>query len=163
MKKLWAPWRMAYIQGIGRTDKGCIFCTKPARRRDRSDLILCRGTHAYVIMNLFPYNNGHLMVVPYRHTSSMADLDTATVAEMWELARRAVDCLRSAFRAEGFNIGMNLGRVAGAGIDQHLHLHVVPRWNGDTNFMPVVGETKVISQGLKQAYDALRAAFQVRG
>lgn len=159
MDKLWAPWRMKYIEGIDKDD-GCIFCTKPTESADRDNLILCRGKKNFVLMNLYPYNNGHLMVVPYQHTSTMSDLDTETVVELWELCNRSVTILSSAFRAEGFNLGLNIGRVAGAGIDQHLHMHIVPRWNGDTNFMPVTGETKVISQSLEDAYDALLPHFQ---
>jgi ATP adenylyltransferase len=153
---------MKYLQGLARKDEGCVLCVKHQEQDDRGNLILHRGTHAFVLMNLYPYNNGHLMVVPYRHTAQMGDLDGAAVQEIWQLAERSVAALRTAFQAEGFNLGLNLGRVAGAGIDQHLHLHVVPRWNGDTNFMPVVGETKVISQGLADAYNALLPHFQGR-
>ncbi len=162
MERLWAPWRMKYIQGIDRDDSECIFCVKPTEEDDRGSLILLRGEKAFVLMNLYPYNNGHLMVVPYLHTSNMADLDESTVSEIWGLCHRCVDVLGRALRAEGFNIGLNLGRVAGAGIDQHLHLHIVPRWNGDTNYMPVTGETKVISQSLEDAYDSLLPYFQGR-
>ncbi len=110
-------------------------------------------------MNRYPYNNGHLMVVPYTHTASLEGLDDATVLEMFHLVRRCTDALTKGFRPDGYNVGINLGRVAGAGIDCHVHVHIVPRWNGDTNFMPVVGETKVISQGLMDAYDLLKKYF----
>lgn len=161
MERMWAPWRTTYIQNAGAED-GCIFCTKPKMSCDRDNLIVHRGRTCFTIFNRYPYNNGHLMFVPYRHTASMSDLDGETVTEIWRCADCAVSILTTKFRAQGFNIGMNLGRTAGAGIDQHLHLHLVPRWNGDTNFMPVVGQTKVISQGLWDAYDALLPLFQER-
>jgi ATP adenylyltransferase len=162
MENLWAPWRFnfKYVNGIDdKKDEGCIFCNKPARKADRDDLILCRGQHTFVIMNLYPYNNGHLMVVPYTHTSDCAALDSETSSEMWSMIMRCKSVLLKAFRPDGFNIGMNIGRVAGAGIDQHVHMHIVPRWNGDTNFMPVVGECKVISQGIQETYDILLPLF----
>jgi ATP adenylyltransferase len=162
MDRLWAPWRMEYIrEGIDKKDNGCIFCAKPAQQHemDRENLILFRGAAAFVIMNAFPYNNGHLMVVPYKHTSSMDDIDGAAAAELWSLLAKSRQALSKAFNPDGFNIGINLGRTAGAGIDTHLHVHIVPRWNGDVNFMPVIGETKVISQSLHDAYDALKGHF----
>ena len=156
-KRLWAPWRMTYISGADNKDEGCIFCTKPKQDRscDRGNLLLYRGERCFVMMNLYPYNNGHLMIVPYQHTSDILDVDAGTSAELWALVCKCKEALTAVMRPEGFNIGMNLGRTAGAGIDQHIHMHIVPRWNGDTNFMPVVGETKVISQALDAAYDAL--------
>jgi ATP adenylyltransferase len=163
MDNLWAPWRIGYIRGIDKPDTGCIFCAKPAQNTDRENMILARGTHAYVIMNLYPYNNGHLMVVPYRHMAAVADLDGEIMADMWNLCQRSVAVLREAVHPEGFNIGLNVGRVAGAGIDQHLHLHIVPRWNGDTNFMPAIGGAKVISQSLEEAYDMLLPGYQSNG
>lgn len=159
MEKMWAPWRSTYLQEC-EPAPGCIFCTKPQQDCDRDNLIVYRGRHSFIICNRYPYNNGHLMLVPYHHTNVMGDLDAGTIAEIWRCADCAVSILTRQFRAQGFNIGMNLGRTAGAGIDQHLHLHLVPRWNGDTNFMPVVGEVKVISQGLWDAYDALFPLFQ---
>jgi ATP adenylyltransferase len=163
MDRLWAPWRMSYISGIDKKDEGCVFCAKPQQTDDLANLVLTRGALAYVIMNLYPYNNGHLMVVPYLHTSKVEELDSAAIAEMWQLCQKSIAVLREAFHPEGFNIGLNVGRVAGAGIDQHLHLHIVPRWNGDTNFMPVTGQTKVISQSLEDAYDALQPLYQSIG
>jgi ATP adenylyltransferase len=150
---------MQYIQKVDSEGDGCVFCLKPRESNDRENLILYRGAHCFVVLNLYPYNNGHFMVVPYRHTSSMAELRAETVEEMWKLAQQGVEIISREFRAEGFNIGLNLGRIAGAGIDQHLHLHVVPRWNGDTNFMPVISQTKVISQALAETYDALHPHF----
>lgn len=159
MDLLWAPWRMSYIANVDKKDSGCVFCTKPSENDDKKNLILYRGKTCFVIMNLFPYNNGHLMVIPYMHTSDMLALDTETSSELWSLLCKCKDALSKAFRPDGFNIGMNLGRPAGAGIDQHIHMHIVPRWNGDTNFFPVLGETKVISQSLPETYDALKGYF----
>lgn len=159
MERLWAPWRMQYIQGIDKKDEGCVFCTKPSENDDRKNLILHRGKHCFVLMNLFPYNNGHLMIIPYLHTSDISNLDSDTSNELWQLLCMSKDVLTKAFKPDGYNIGMNLGRPAGAGIDQHVHLHIVPRWNGDTNFIPVLSETKVISQTLHETYDTLHVHF----
>jgi ATP adenylyltransferase len=161
-KHLWAPWRMSYITGIdSKKDEGCIFCSKPRQdsSRDKDNLLLHRGKTCFVLMNLFPYNNGHLMVIPCKHTSDILDIDVETSSELWDLISKSKRALDRVMHPDGFNIGMNLGRTAGAGIDQHLHMHIVPRWNGDTNFMPVVGETKVISQALSDTYDALLPHF----
>jgi ATP adenylyltransferase len=161
MNRLWAPWRMKYIkEEIDNPDKGCIFCTKPKQSDDKKNLILFRGKTAFVICNKFPYNNGHLMVVPYQHTCSLDDVTDESSLELWRLVALCRRVLAKAFSPDGFNIGMNLGRVAGAGIDTHLHVHIVPRWNGDVNFMPVIGETKVISQSLEETYEALRGEFE---
>jgi ATP adenylyltransferase len=161
MEKLWAPWRMKYIkESIDKPGQGCIFCAKPAESKDRENLILYRGVHAFIMLNAFPYNNGHLMVIPYRHSNSMDDIDPAGAAELWLLLAKSRSALSKAFNPDGFNIGINLGRTAGAGIDTHLHVHIVPRWNGDSNFMPVIGGTKVISQSLEDAYDALAGFFK---
>jgi ATP adenylyltransferase len=159
MDALWAPWRMRYIQAVDDTDNGCVFCKKAQQNRDRENLILYRAEHSFVVLNLYPYNNGHLMVIPYRHAADITELDEPASAELWRMIVAGKEALANAFHPDGFNIGMNLGRPSGAGIDQHIHMHIVPRWNGDTNFMPVVGETKVISQSLEDAYDALRPHF----
>jgi ATP adenylyltransferase len=161
MDKLWAPWRMKYIQGIDSQDAGeCIFCEKPRQQQDKENLILMRAEKNFVILNLYPYNNGHLMIVPYEHAADCSDLDADTAREMWQLVIVSKRILERAFHPEGFNIGMNIGRVAGAGIDRHIHMHIVPRWNGDTNYMPVVGDTKVISQALDETYDTLLPYFR---
>ncbi len=157
MKRLWAPWRMEYIQQA--KPAGCIFCDKPEQERDRENLILYRGRHSFVIMNYYPYNNGHLMVVPYRHTADLAGLQEAEQLEMMGLLGRCTRILTEAMKSQAFNIGMNLGRIAGAGVDDHLHFHIVPRWNGDTNFMPVAGNTRVLSQGLTESWESLRRFF----
>lgn len=160
MKNLWAPWRMEYILQA-KDDKGgpCIFCSRLKQKDDRKNLILFRGTNVFVIMNKFPYNNGHLMVVPNRHLGDILDLDADEHKEIFALINLSVQSLRQVMGPQGFNVGMNLGRVSGAGIEDHLHFHVVPRWNGDTNFMPVVGQTKVISEELLKTYDKLFAAM----
>jgi ATP adenylyltransferase len=154
---------MQYIQGIDKRDDNCVFCTKPSQDDDRNNLILYRGKKTFVLMNLFPYNNGHLMVIPYQHTSDILCIDEETTIEMWDLLKLSKRVLTAAFHPDGFNIGMNIGRGAGAGIDQHIHLHIVPRWNGDTNFMPAIGETKVISQALDATWETLTAHFKSLG
>jgi ATP adenylyltransferase len=160
MEKLWAPWRMKYIKGIDKKDEGCIFCIKPQLSDDKNNLILLRGKHCFVILNAFPYSNGHLLVIPYLHTSELDQLDESVSMELWRYIVAGKNVLKKAYNPDGFNIGMNLGRPAGAGIDQHLHVHIVPRWNGDTNFMPVLDETRVISEGLGDTYDFLLPLFK---
>jgi ATP adenylyltransferase len=159
MEKLWAPWRMAYIEVPATT--GCIFCEKPALDQDEAQWILHRGERAFVILNAFPYNNGHLMVAPFRHTADLETLSLEEQSDMFELTRLCVSVLRTAYRPDGYNIGMNLGKVAGAGIADHLHMHIVPRWSGDTNFMPVVADTKVLPDSLNNTYVKLREALTV--
>lgn len=153
---LWTPWRGKYVGGP--KTEGCIFCDRPAASRDREFGILFRGRHNYGILNLYPYNNGHLMVVPYAHVASLADLPAEAQAELMALVQRSVETLKRAMNPEGFNIGMNLGRVAGAGIDQHLHMHVVPRWAGDTNFVPVLTGTRLIPEAPEATWQKLRDA-----
>jgi ATP adenylyltransferase len=160
MERLWAPWRMAYVEVA--KPQGCIFCEKPREGRDDENLILQRGKTAFVIMNAFPYNNGHLMVAPYRHTAELESLSVEERDELMALAQESLGLLRAAFGPDGYNLGMNLGRIAGAGIADHLHLHVVPRWNGDTNFMPVVADTKVLPDSLQNSYRKLREALPRR-
>ena len=159
--RLYTPHRMAYIKGGGPTGVGqqdCPFCEIPGMS-DTDGLIVARGQTAYVVLNLYPYNAGHLMVVPFRHVASYDDLDPAEAAEIATLTQRALRALRHATGAHGFNVGMNLGTVGGAGIAAHLHQHVVPRWGGDTNFMPVVGHTRVIPQLLPDTRDLLAQAW----
>ncbi|MFQ6604949.1 MAG: HIT domain-containing protein [Fidelibacterota bacterium] len=159
MKKLWAPWRIEYILAPKDDTEECIFCTKPAGDADRDNLVLFRGRQAFIIMNLYPYNNAHLLVVPYAHVNSMSALSRDERYEMMELANASMDILRGKMNAQGFNFGANIGAAAGAGIEEHVHLHIVPRWIGDTNFMPVLGHTKVLVQGLQETYDALKPLF----
>jgi len=139
---------------------GCIFCDKPEEQDDNANLIVHRGKKAFVLMNLFPYNNGHLMIAPYKHTASLDDLDEDALLEIMTLCREAQHALAGAFRPEGYNLGMNLGKVAGAGIAEHLHLHIVPRWNGDTNFMPVLADTKVLPDSLQGSYNKIVEAWK---
>ncbi len=141
---------------------GCVFCDRIRlpESHDRDNLILLRSTHNFVILNLYPYNSAHLMVVPYNHTSDLVGLDSDTTNEMMALVQRMVHAISEEYNPEGFNIGMNLGRVAGAGVADHLHMHVVPRWAGDTNFMPIVGATKVMPELLETTYDRLKARLQ---
>lgn len=157
MERLWAPWRMQYIRKADdAAEEGCIFCRFPKEDMDEERLILLRGEHAFLILNAFPYSNGHLMVTPFRHTADLDDLDDSEMLEMMTLTRRAVNLLKAAFHPDGFNVGINMGRVAGAGIADHVHIHVVPRWSGDTNFMPVLGDVRVIPESLQAVYARLR-------
>ncbi len=157
MKHLWAPWRIKYIEkGI---DKGCILCEKPSEGKDEENLILYRGEKNFVLMNLYPYNAGHLMVAPYRHTAAIDELTEEERNEHFALVSRGVGVLKKVMKPEGFNIGLNCGRVAGAGVDKHIHTHIVPRWKGDTNFMPVIGDTNVVNEALADTYKKLRKEF----
>ncbi len=158
MKQLWAPWRLQYI--LGEKTEECIFCTKPEEDKDKENLILYRGKHVFTIMNLYPYNNGHLMVVPYAHEEDLSGLSRETLCELMIVTEQCQSILKRVFAAHGFNIGINIGRAAGAGIDEHIHIHIVPRWDGDTNFMPVLGETKVIPQHIFATYDLLLPFFE---
>lgn len=159
MKSLWAPWRIEYI--LSKKGPGCIFCDMPAQgpEHDRENLILHRARHCFIILNRYPYNGGHLMVVPYHHTSSFDGLSSDVLAEIMELTRRTSDMLKEALRPEGFNIGINIGQAAGAGIREHLHLHIVPRWVGDSNFMAVMDEVRVLPEHLMATYDKLLPLF----
>ncbi|MDQ1687294.1 MAG: adenylyltransferase [Frankiaceae bacterium] len=163
-QRLWTPHRMAYIKGEGKPadDDECPFCTIPDLSDD-DGLVVARGTTSYVVLNLYPYNSGHLMVVPYRHVADYTDLDAAETDELSALTKTAMTTLRTATGAQGFNVGMNQGTVGGAGIAAHLHQHVVPRWGGDTNFMPVVGHTKVLPALLKQTQELLAEAWPAPG
>jgi len=158
MERLWAPWRMAYITQEPRS--GCLFCRAISDPSDPdSELVVWRPEDAIVMLNKFPYNPGHVMVAPAAHKGDLADLDDAESATLMRALRRTIDVLREALKPEGFNVGANIGRVAGAGIPDHVHLHVVPRWNGDTNFMPVLSEVKVVNEHLLQTAEKLRLAF----
>lgn len=159
MDRIWAPWRMEYILNEN-PEAGCIFCNRIGRNEDQKDLILFRGSTAFVIMNKFPYNNGHLMVVPNRHIANPTNLDEREMVELFRLLNLSIRVLNQTMNPHGFNVGMNLGRVAGAGVEDHLHFHIVPRWNGDTNFMPVISETKVISESLEKSYEKLKDVFE---
>jgi len=158
MKHLWSPWRLEYLTAP--KAEGCIFCHAAESKDDRENLVLLRGERAFLILNRYPYNNGHFMCVPYDHVPSLEDLDPPTLTEMMLLVNRGMAALRACMRPDGFNLGANLGQVAGAGIEDHVHIHAVPRWTGDTNFMPVVGDMRVVPQTWQQAYDALQSALE---
>lgn len=154
---LWAPWRMKYIESpsTGNSGSGDIFVDLPAENEDRKNLILHRGDKAFIIMNAYPYTNGHLLVAPYRQVGDITALNDAELLEINQLVAKAVAWLKGAYNPDGFNIGVNMGRAAGAGIPQHIHWHIVPRWNGDTNFMTTVGQVRVMPQTLEESYDRI--------
>jgi len=156
---LWTPWRMAYLCGEEKIPGGCIFCAKP-QLEDAEAHLLYRGQLCYVIINRFPYNNGHLMVVPYAHVSSLEDLDADTLSEWMALTQLSLRVLREAYSPQGFNVGLNIGGAAGAGVAEHVHLHIVPRWGGDTNYMTTLSQTRVIPEWLDQIYERLRPLFE---
>ena len=158
MDYLWTPWRYRYIASAKQGDR-CVFCDAVAANEDRKTLILLRSKDNFIILNRFPYTSGHVMIVPYAHVADLASADPTALAEMMQLAQRMQVALEKTYRPEGFNVGMNLGRSAGAGIVGHLHLHVLPRWAGDANFMTVVGETRVEPEQLSTTYDRLLAAL----
>jgi ATP adenylyltransferase len=157
--RIWAPWRLIYIENATKVG-GCIFVDFPEQDKDRENLLLYRGKTAFVMLNRFPYTNGHLMIAPYKHTANLSELSDEELLEVNQLLARVVRWLTAAFTPEGFNIGVNLGSVAGAGIPTHVHWHVVPRWNGDTNFMTTLGDVRVIPQSLEDTYDRLRAIIE---
>jgi len=156
MDVMWAPWRMEYI--LGEKEKGCIFCDRAGegREEDRKNLILYRGNECFVILNKYPYNNGHLMITPYRHVPDISFLNEDELLELMLLSQKLLKTMKKGMKPDGFNMGINQGKVAGAGIESHVHLHIVPRWDGDTNFMPVVSSARVIPQHLTETYDILK-------
>lgn len=153
MKRLWAPWRMEYL--MSDTSDGCIFCDKPARNDDRSSFILMRTPHSFVMLNTYPYNNGHLMIAPHRHVGGFAELTDEERCDLMDTIAAAQRILERAYSPQGMNVGANIGHCAGAGVPGHVHVHIVPRWEGDTNFMPVVGETRVLPETLEETFDRL--------
>ena len=156
---LWAPWRMDYIQNPNKEQD--VFLNKVKSSDDRKHLVLHRSINSFVVMNLYPYNNGHLMVVPYEKYDDMTKLNTQILAEIMCLSQSSMKILKKELKCEGFNFGLNMGKAAGAGIDDHLHFHIVPRWMGDSNFMPVTGHTKIIMENLFDTYDKLKPAFDL--
>lgn len=156
--RIWAPWRLRYVSKANEQSE-CVFCAKPTAGDDRAALIVHRGERCFVILNLYPYTSGHLMVAPFGHLGRMQDIEPATTAEMLDLAQRAMRQIERVYSPEGFNLGINQGRVAGAGVEGHIHLHVVPRWAGDNNYMPVLADTRVMPQSLEETYDALEGGF----
>jgi len=155
--QLWAPWRIGYVRSA--KGDGCLFCEKSKSREDRRNLVTARGEFCFVLLNTFPYNNGHLMVAPYEHVAELEGLSNEQCAELMRLVQQSIMALKLKFRPDGFNVGWNLGAVAGAGIAAHLHAHIVPRWNGDTSFMPVLSDTSVVCQSLEAAYEELTQAL----
>ena len=158
MQRLWAPWREEFI--FGQKKSRCIFCHSLKSKKDSLNFIVKRGKNNFVILNLYPYNTGHLMAVPNRHVGNLEDLTEFEALELMTLTTESVRALKKALKPEGFNVGLNLERAAGAGIADHIHIHIVPRWNGDTNFMPVLGRTKVLSLGLETVYSKLKKALK---
>ncbi len=160
MERLWAPWRGEYVKSAQNQDaEGCIFCDLPAKGDDEAALILARSEKSFAILNAYPYNSGHLMIAPFRHVGNVEDLENEELLDSQKLLQTAIKALKEAMQPEGFNVGMNLGRVAGTGVPDHLHWHVVPRWNGDTNFMPVVAHNKVLPELLDETYSKLFSAI----
>ncbi len=158
MERLWAPWRLEYVQNADKQN-GCVFCTAAASDDDEGQLVVQRGERAFVLLNKFPYSSGHLLVAPYRHGLNFGDLDEAEIVEIHRLGAQGLEALAATYAPEGYNLGWNLGRIAGAGIPDHGHLHVVPRWGGDTNFMPVLGDVKVIPEHLTATRTRLADAW----
>jgi len=156
-KMIWAPWRSAFI--LSKKEKGCVFCNRLKQNDSIKNLILYRGEKNFVILNKYPYNSGHVMVVPMRHIGTLEKMNAVESSEFFELVRTTVAITKQALKPDGMNLGMNLGRMAGAGVPGHVHMHIVPRWRGDTNFMPVVGRTEVISVGLDVVYKSLSKEF----
>jgi len=152
MQKMWAPWRMEYIKNAEKINENCIFCSFPKQQEDRKNLIAYRSDLCFVIMNKYPYNNGHLMVVPYEHHCDLRDLNDDVLLDIQKVMKLCLTALENSMGPHGFNVGLNLGRTAGAGIDQHVHYHIVPRWDGDTNYMPIIGDTKVVSESLDASW-----------
>ncbi|MDZ4799079.1 MAG: HIT domain-containing protein, partial [Bryobacteraceae bacterium] len=161
MDRLWSPWRYRYVSKAEPTD-ACIFCEKSARNEDREDLILFRGERNFVLLNLYPYTSGHLMVAPYQHVATLEEAPEETAIELMALTRRSQRHLREVYRAPGYNLGMNIGAAAGAGVAGHIHMHVLPRWPGDANFMTTVAETRVVPENLDVAWQKLSEAFRRR-
>jgi ATP adenylyltransferase len=159
-QRIWAPWRLEYVKDASKDNESeCIFCAALEAGDDEASLIVRRGERCFVILNKFPYTNGHLMVAPYEHIAELQGLDDETMAEIMSLAQSGIAALETSYAPHGYNVGFNQGRVAGAGVEHHIHMHVVPRWGGDTNFMPVLGDTRVMNQTLEDSYETLRGAW----
>ena len=162
MDRLWTPWRYAYVSKAQPFD-GCVFCEKAKPGADEENLVVFRAERSYVLLNLYPYNNGHIMVAPYEHVATLEGADEETALEMMRLTRRAESVLRRVYRPKGVNLGMNIGECAGAGVAGHIHMHVLPRWPGDVSFMTSIGETRVVPEDLETTWRTLRQAFQDHG
>ena len=157
MEQIWAPWRIKYIQM--EKPRGCILCEKPRQNNDAPNYILYRGDENFVIMNSYPYNPGHLMIAPYRHIATLDELTSVELQEHFDIVSRSIKILKQVFNPGGFNLGINMGKIAGAGIEDHFHTHIVPRWLGDTNFMPVISDTRVVPEALAETYEKLKGKF----
>ncbi|MCA9400294.1 MAG: HIT domain-containing protein [Candidatus Omnitrophica bacterium] len=162
MQKLWAPWREKYVTKDIRHNKGCVFCRIHKEKKDKENFVIVRKEYCFVVLNIYPYNNGHTLILPYRHVNDISKLKKAEKLELYDLIDETRTLLDDVLQPGGYNIGCNLGRIAGAGYPGHLHFHIVPRWSGDVNFMPVVGQTKVISQSLQILYKQLIHAYKNR-
>lgn len=162
MERIWAPWRQSYVSN-SKSEISCIFCPDPAGKDDRERLILARSTFSLMMLNRYPYTGGHLMVAPLRHTAELEDLSDDEMLDLMHLLVRGRALLRRVANPDGFNVGLNLGKAAGAGVEEHLHIHIVPRWNGDSNFMTVVGDVRVIPDGLTEAYERFSTALADEG
>ncbi|MGB8656507.1 MAG: HIT domain-containing protein [Candidatus Zixiibacteriota bacterium] len=158
MEKLWAPWREKFV--LCEKHPGCFLCRTAKEKQDRKNLILLRGQKCFVILNRYPYNNGHVMVAPFRHVGNLEDLKDNESSELLKISQLCIGAIKSGLKSQAINLGMNLGKVSGAGVEDHLHLHIVPRWLGDTNFMPIIGETKIISVGLSSTYRVLKEELE---
>ena len=154
MNRIWAPWRIKYI--TSEKEKVCIFCKAYKEKKDKKNLVILRSDYSFVLFNKFPYNNGHLLIAPYRHIANLEELKDLEISDIHSILTKMLSVLKKTIKPDGFNIGINLGKVSGAGIEEHLHIHLVPRWNGDTNFMPVISNTKVISQSLEDLYKKIK-------
>ncbi|ARM75859.1 HIT family protein [Acidianus manzaensis] len=166
MEYLWAPWRSAYVSDTSKNSKrssSCIFCDFIKQDNDKENLVVYRGKYSFVILNRFPYNPGHIMIVPYRHVSTLELLTNDEASEIFKLMKISLKAIRYIYSPDGFNVGINIGRVAGAGIESHVHVHIVPRWNGDANFMPIIANTKVLPESLEDTYNKLKAEIQKIG
>jgi ATP adenylyltransferase len=161
MDHLWTPWRMPYLRGESTHPDHCVFCHK-IEADDEAEFVVFRSEHVFATLNLYPYNNGHLLIVPYAHVATLEELPVAALADLMETAREALSALRTTYKPEGFNVGFNIGPAAGAGIAEHLHMHIVPRWPGDTNYITVVGQTRVIPDMLTDTFRQLRKAWPTR-
>ncbi len=153
-KVLWAPWRAKFVKN--NKYKNCIFCSKSKSKNDKKNFVIHRGKYNFILLNLYPYSNGHLMIAPYRHTSKLYELTNDELFELFDLVKKMTKILEKVYKIEGCNVGINIGKAAGAGIEEHIHVHIVPRWSGDTNFMPVIAKTKVIPEDLKVTYKLLK-------
>jgi ATP adenylyltransferase len=160
MKRLFSPWRMKYIQNTKNNDEGCIFCNALKKNDDDANLVIVRGNASFVMLNLFPYTSGHVMVAPFAHKANLDELTPQSRAEMMELVSQCIAVLKKVYNPQAFNVGANIGEAAGAGVPGHVHLHIVPRWTGDTNFMSTVGEVRVLPEAIEQTYNRVRVAWQ---